>query len=196
MSIAGYPMDHGDQGREDDGRATPSGGAPEDWDKEFSAIVSGITGEMRWSATTEDLDQQADDTAAQQSTFVRAPESIWTDSGQDTAEDRKMRREMRRAERAESLAAFRQAQEELEAARAADTEHFVAPEPPPIPRLKRRTVGALAMIVMGLVLVIFPVLLPAPFELIAILGLGLILGGAAILLTGLRKHHGDDGAQV
>ncbi|MEO7124956.1 MAG: hypothetical protein ABI382_07980 [Nakamurella sp.] len=196
MSIAGAPMDRGDNGRQDDGSAVPSGGAPDDWDKEFTAIVSGITGDMRWEATAQDAnsrrDTQTDDNTPPRS-ISRAPDSIWADATPDTADDRRLRREIRRAERAESLVAFRQAQEELSAARAADTAHYVAPEPPKMPRLKRRTVGALAMIVAGLVLIVFPVLLPASFELIAILGLGLILGGGGILFNGLRRHHNDGG---
>lgn len=197
MSIAGYPMDHGDQGPHDDGRATPAGGPPDDWDKEFTAIVSGISGEMRWEASTEELDRKAEDDAAHGIGIRRAPDSIWDDAGsddsEDTAEDRRLRRELRRAERAESLAAFQQAQQELAAAREADTEHFVPPEPPPMPPLRRRTVGALALIVMGLVLVMFPALLPASFELIAVLGALLILGGGALLATGIRRHRTDDG---
>lgn len=199
MSIAGAPMDHGEQGRGDDGRATPAGGPPDDWDKQFTAIVSGISGDMRWEVSTADLDEKAADDAARRAAIPRAPDSIWddaaglADAGLDTADDRRLRRELRRAERAEELAAFQQAQDELAAARAADTEHFVPPEPPPMPRLRRRTVGALALIVMGLVLVLFPALLPASFELIAVLGALLILGGGAMLATGIRRHHADDG---
>jgi hypothetical protein len=190
-------MDHGDQGPHDDGRATPAGGPPDDWDREFTAIVSGISGDMRWEASTEELDRKAEDDAARGTGIRRAPDSIWDDAGsdvfEDTAEDRRLRRELRRAERAESLAAFQQAQQELAAAREADTEHFVPPEPPPMPPLRRRTVGALALIVMGLVLVMFPALLPASFELIAVLGALLILGGGALLATGIRRHRTDDG---
>lgn len=201
MSIAGAPMDHGDQGRSDDGRATPAGGPPDDWDRQFTAIVSGISGDMRWEVSTEELDEKAADDATRIADIPRAPDSIWDDAAfnagadadPDTADDRRLRRELRRAERAESLAAFRQAQEELAAAREADTEHFVPPEPPPMPRLQRRTVGALALIVAGLVLVVFPALLPASFELITALGALLILGGGALLATGIRRHHTDDG---
>jgi uncharacterized membrane protein HdeD (DUF308 family) len=46
---------------------------------------------------------------------------------------------------------------------------------------------------MGLVLVMFPALLPASFELIAVLGALLILGGGALLATGIRRHRNDDG---
>lgn len=186
MSIAGYPMDHGDQGRQDDGRATPSGGAPGDWDKQFTEIVSGLSGDMRWEVTTDEME-------APVAQVTRAPNSIWTQALPDTAEDRRARRELRRAERAEALAAFRQAQEELAAAHEADTEHFVAPEPPPIGRLKRRTVAALTMIVLGIVLFVFPTLLPASFDLIAVLGAALVLGGGGMLLAGLHRHRGHDG---
>jgi hypothetical protein len=190
-------MDHGDQGRSDDGRATPAGGVPDDWDRQFTAIVSGISGDMRWAASTDELDEKAADDAAHRTGILRAPDSIWDDASfdpePDTADDRRLRRELRRAERAESLAAFRQAQEELAAAREADTEHYVPPDPPPMPRLKRRTVGAIALILSGLVLVVFPALLPASFELIAVLGALLILGGGALLASGIRRHHTDDG---
>lgn len=197
-------MDHGDQGRSDDGRATPAGGPPNDWDRQFADIVSGINGDMKWSATTADMDANAAAEAAAEAEaearaeaarppVVRAPQSIWSEALPDTAEDRRARREMRRAERAESLAAFRQAQEELEAARAADTEHYERPEPPRMQKLKRRTVAALALILMGLVLIVFPQLLPASFELIAVLGALLVLGGGWLLLTGIRRHRTDDG---
>lgn len=202
MSIAGYPMDHGDGGRRDDGSATPAGGAPDDWNRRFSDIVSGISGDMRWEATTDELDEPAVETSDPARDITRAPDSIWSAAEPDTAADRRLRRELRKAERAESLAAFREAQEELAAARAADTEHFTPPEPPPIPKPKRRTVAALILIGIGLLLIVFPTLLPAPFELIAVLGAMLVLGGGALLLTGIRRHHGepgdgwDDGSRV
>lgn len=195
MSIAGAPMDHGEGDRHDDGRATPAGGPPDDWNAQFTAIVSGISGTMRWEATVGELDEQA--TAGTAAGFTRAPDSIWADAVPDTADERRLRREMRRAERAEELAAFRQAQEELAAAREADTEHYEPPAPPPIPRPSRRTVGALLLMVMGLALIIFPALLPAPYELIAVAGLGMLFGGGWMLIARMRRHPGDDdGARV
>lgn len=199
MSIAGYPMDHGDQGPHDDGRATPAGGPPEDWDKKFTAIVSGITGDIRWSATPDELDDAAATAASKATSIPRAPDSIWEDAEPDSADDRKLRRELRRAERAAALAAFQEAQAEADAALAADTEHFVPPEPPPLPRLKRRTTGAIALLALGLLLVLFPRILPAATEFVIIVGILLLMGGGAILLMGLRKHHDDgwdDGARV
>ncbi|MBN9611639.1 MAG: hypothetical protein BGO26_05105 [Actinobacteria bacterium 69-20] len=200
MSITGSPMDGGERGRQDDGRATPAGQPPTDWDAQFTAIVSGITGSMRWEATAGDLDEHANadpPVPTADRGIPRAPDSIWSAAILDTADDRRARRELRRAERAAELAAFQQAQAEVEAARAADTEHFVPPPPPPLPRLRRRTVGALLLMILGLLLLVFPALLPAPFELIAVLGLVLLLGGAAILVAGMRRHHdGSDGAEV
>lgn len=209
MSIAGAPMDPSDRGKKDDGRATPAGEPPSDWDAQFTAIVSGISGSMRWGTTADELDAHAVEAAdaaasdaptnqARPGDFPRAPDSIWTVAPADTAEDRRMRRELRRAERAAELAAFQQAQAEVEAARAADTEHYVPPPPPPLPKLRRRTAGALVLMVVGLALLVFPWLLPAPFEMIAVLGLLSLLGGAAILIQGMRSSRGDpdDGAQV
>lgn len=207
MSIAGYPMDPGERGRQDDGRATPAGEPPSDWDARFTAIVSGISASMRWGATARELDahaaEEGGDASAEAGSagvpaIPRAPEGTWLSGAPDTADDRRARREMRRAERAAELEAFRQAQAEVEAARAADTEHYVPPPPPPLPTFRRRTVGALLLMALGIVLIVFPWLMPAPFELIAVVGLLCVLGGAAVLVGGMRRNHGDssDGAQV
>lgn len=191
MAIAGYPLDHGEGDHHEDGRATPAGEPPLDWNAQFTAIVSGISGTMRWEATPEELDEPP------VTRPPRAPDSIWETGAPDTAEDRRIRREMRRAERAEELAAFQQAQEELAAARAADTEHYEPPAPPPLSKPSRHTVGAIIMMIAGLALIIFPALLPAPFELIAVLGLALLVTGGWQLIMRMRNHPlDDDGAQV
>lgn len=205
MSIAGAPMDRGKNNR-DDQQATPGGGAPDDWDAEFSAIVSGISGDIQWQATSKELDEAAEEAAraaergSVPTEFLRAPGTIWDNAVPETAEERRARRELRRAQRAEELAEFQQAQAELAAARAADTEHYVPPEPPPIPRFQRKTVAALFLIGAGLLLVIFPWVMPASlsFEMVAVLGVGMLLAGGAILLSGLRHRPdpGDDGSRV
>ena len=59
MSIAGAPLGRGDH-EHDDGRATPSGEPPLDWNAQFTAIVSGISGSMHWEATPQELDGAPD----------------------------------------------------------------------------------------------------------------------------------------
>lgn len=219
MSIAGYPTDPGDQGPHDgSNRPVPAEPPPDNWDAQFTAIVSGITGSMRWEATTDDLDAGAADAARQDAgesggatggapDWVPSPGpyprlDTWRNEQPDTAESRRLRRELRRQERAAALAAHLQAKAELEAELAADDEHFVPPPPPPLPRLRRRTVAALLLIAVGILLLAWPALLPAAFEVTLVLALLLILGGASVLVAGMRRHRGepgegwDDGAEV
>ena len=120
----------------------------------------------------------------------------------DTADDRRRRREFRRLERAEALAAFQAEQAEIQATRDADDAHFVPPPPPPLPRPKGRTIGAVLLIVAGIVLLAWPGLVEIAPQTTLVLGLLLILGGAVLLFTGLRRHRGgpgdgwDDGAAI
>lgn len=204
MSIAGYPTDPGDQGPHDgSNRPMPSEPPPDDWNAEFTAIVSGISGSMRWEATGDDLDTHAEESDRAQGEQAPAVfEGPWYEDAQDTAESRRFRRELRRQERADALAAHLQAKAEFEAEMAADDEHFVPPPPPPLPRLRRRTVAALLLIALGILLLAWPALLPVPFDAIMVLALALILGGATVLVIGMRRHRGepgegwDDGAEV
>lgn len=205
MTAAGFPTDPERRGsNEDAGSGEPPA---DDWNAQFTAIVSGISGSMRWEVSGDDLDahaadQDADDVGGEPPSYPRAPDSIWTDTESDTAEARRLRRELRRQERAEALAAHLDAQAEFDAEMAADTEHFVPPPPPPLPKPRRRTVAALLLIALGILLLAWPALLPAPTDLLVVLALLLILGGAAILVAGMRRHRGepgegwDDGAQV
>ncbi len=121
----------------------------------------------------------------------------------DTSDDRARRRELRRLERAAEVAAFAAHEAEIEAERAADEAHFEPPEPPPLPRPKGRTIGALLMLLGGLVLLVRPGLLAVGFDLTMVISVILILGGAVLLLTGIWKRRNssdadgwDDGAVV
>ena len=119
----------------------------------------------------------------------------------DTGLDRARRRELRRLERAQEVAAFAAREAEVEAERDADDAHFEPPEPPPLPRPKGRTIGAALMILAGIVLLAKPGLLAVEIDLTLVLAVGLILGGAVVLLTGIwRRHAGRvgtvDGAVV
>lgn len=202
MSIAGYPTDPGNEGRDQDGRATPAEPPPDDWNASFTAIVSGISGDMRWEASGKDLDQRAEQATRESTTrdrpdFPRAPDSIWADVAPDTADDRKLRRELRREEREAEFAAFHDAQAEREAAHAADTEHYEPPAPPPMPRFRRSSVVATLLIIAGLALIISPRLLPASLELVVVIGILMIFGGGWVLAQRLRhRHDGDNGAEV
>ena len=119
----------------------------------------------------------------------------------DTSDDRARRRELRRLERAAEVAAFAAHEAEIEAERAADEAHFEPPEPPPLPRPKGRTIGALLMLLGGLVLLVRPGLLAVGFDLTMVIAVILMLGGAVLLLTGIWKRRNsseadgwDDGA--
>ncbi len=118
----------------------------------------------------------------------------------ETGAERARRRELRRLERAAEVAAFAAREAEVEAEREADDAHFEPPEPPPLPRPKGRTIGATLMILAGIVLLARPSLLAVEVDLTLVLAVGLILGGAVLLLTGIwRRHAGrdeDDGAVV
>lgn len=205
MSIAGYPTDPGDQGPHDGShRPVPSEPPPDDWNAEFTAIVSGISGSMRWEVTDTELDRTATEEPTRQrprhDQYDTAPDSIWVNAEPDTAQDRKLRRELRRQERAEAYAAHLEAEAEREAEHAADTEHFVPPEPPPLPRPHRRTIGAILLIAAGILMLAWPTLVPVSAELIFVVALLLILGGGALLVMGIRHHRPrdgwDDGAEV
>lgn len=197
-----------------------SGGAPftigpdgeSDIDAEFSAIVSGISGQMHWGATSEQLDARADEQSGWDDVFDAGQGadlrgSIGSiqrhPSGHEGADERRLRRELRRAERAESLRAHVEAEAERAAELAADDAHFVPPPPPPLPRPRRRTVAALLLIVTGIALLAWPGLLATAPEVEFVLAALLILGGGTMLITGLyRRRRGgdadgwDDGAVI
>lgn len=164
------------------GHAWRSHPSDADVDATFLQIVSGIMvdgGQQRHpsggGATLHEGDPQ------------QAPEA-------ETGAERARRRELRRLERAEDVAAFAAREAEVEAERAADDAHFEPPEPPPLPRPKGRTVGAAMMIVAGIVLLAKPSLLAVEIDLTLVMAVGLILGGAVVLLTGIwRRHAGRDG---
>lgn len=72
-------------------------------------------------------------------------------------------------------------------------EHFVPPPPPPIPRLSKETVGALALIALGAVLLIVPNVLYLAGQLPFALGVLAILGGVGLLVWRMREDHDGDG---
>ena len=198
----------------------PDGPRSFDFDAEFSAIVSGISGQMEWGTTAAELDAAAaqhvaDPPSSASAPVRRPPTDPWGPpagsavpgvrrssddvdgldqlTGPDTAEDRRRRRELRRLEREAALEAFQQAQAEIQAERDADDAHFEPPPPPPLPRPKGRTIGALLLILAGIGLLVWQELVAPADDVTLVLSLLLLLGGLTLLLFGLRRRHGDPG---
>ncbi len=93
--------------------------------------------------------------------------------------------------------------DELEADRQArydDEDHYVPPPPPPVPRPKRHTVGALAAIVVGIILMCVDPL-GIGQDASRVIGLLALVGGIAVLIYRMREgpptdSGPDDGAVV
>jgi hypothetical protein len=82
-----------------------------------------------------------------------------------------------------------------------DEEHYVPPEPPPLPRLRPLTIVALVLIVASVVLLFAPGLIGLAPRVGTPIALIALIGGGALLLLRIRKtprHQGerDDGAQI
>jgi len=140
-------------------------------DVEFSAIVSGISQQMVWEDSG-----SIDDAAPARAALLQ---------------ERDRRRQLRRAQRAEDVTEFEKDQRATEADMLADDMHFVPPEPPPVPKPKRRTVVALIFITLGVLLLLRPNLLQVSANVALVLGIGSLIGGLAILVHGLRPLAGD-----
>ena len=149
---------------------------PEDVDAAFAAIVADLEREGVGSKLP-DLDDDAEETPAaepQPKPQAGPPHAAWR--GQET---------------------------EWDWTWGTDDEHYIPPEPPPLPRLRPLTVVALALILAAVVLLVLPGVLgldariATPIALVA-----LICGGGMLLLRvrqSPRKPDGDgrdDGAQI
>jgi hypothetical protein len=82
-----------------------------------------------------------------------------------------------------------------------DEGHFVPPEPPPLPRPQPQTLGAVALFLFGLVLLVVPSLLGFSAQASLALGLLAMSGSIAWLIARLRRSPPtdsgwDDGAQL
>lgn len=74
-----------------------------------------------------------------------------------------------------------------------DEGHFEPPEPPRLPRPRLRTLGATMLLLLGLAVLFFPFELgldDSPISLL--LGMLLTIGGAALLVSGMRDAPGHD----
>lgn len=186
-----------------------SDASDDDIDAAFAAIVSGITTDASWTP----LAGAPPPTGIGPRTGAPAIESGPQAGAErhpsgggarpETGEERARRRELRRLERAEEVAAYQAQQAEIQAERDADEAHFEPPDPPPLPRPKGRTIGALLMLLGGITLLARPGLLAVGFDLTLVIAVVLILSGVAVLLTGIWRRRDtaeadgwDDGAEV
>ncbi|MGH3492422.1 MAG: hypothetical protein ACRDRL_34155 [Sciscionella sp.] len=82
---------------------------------------------------------------------------------------------------------------------ASDTEHYIPPEPPPLPRLRAGTILAIVVLAAGMVVLIAPALMGLTPRLALPIGVLAVVSGLGLLLLRMRVHNdddGDNGAQV
>ena len=158
--------------RSDDGQT--------DVDAAFAAIIAGLD-DVQWTHTPQQVDAAVESATAGEA----------GNSEGDRAAERAQRKSLRRMERAEEVAEFqaeRQAQQdEIDA----DDAHFVPPEPPPLPRLRRRTVAALLLMALGILAMVEPQLFQIAPDAVLILGLVLLMTGIGLLVSRLRARATD-----
>jgi hypothetical protein len=192
--------------------------ADDDYDARFAEIVGPLSATMEWDLSEPASDTpgatsgerpadtgsaQADRTAGGSGTLAAHPrpenDSRPTRSDSDVTdaehELRRIRREQRRMERAAELAEFNAEKAALEAEysgyNSAD-DHFTPPDPPPLPRFRRATVGAVLLVIAGIALIASPALLAISQELTILVGAVLIGSGVAVLASRLRSDN-DEG---
>jgi hypothetical protein len=73
-----------------------------------------------------------------------------------------------------------------------DDEHYVPPPPPPLPRLARPTVVAMTVLALSILLLAFGGWLGLGESVTLVLGIGGLIGSAAILFTRVREHESDE----
>ncbi len=71
-------------------------------------------------------------------------------------------------------------------------EHYVPPAPPPLPRLAGLTVGAILIVVLSILVLVFGGRLGFDSNFTILLGIGGLLVGAAMLVMRLREHPRDE----
>lgn len=187
-----------------DGSGGGEGGDSDGTEAAFAAIVSGLT-DLSWTHTPAQLDEAATahagsrsgpagpdpGGAAAETEPVTSAAPSDDRSAADTARDRDARRAARRAERAEQIEAFEAELRRRAAEMAADDQHFVPPDPPPLPRLRGRTSFALILLVLGVLAMARPSLLAVAPDVVLVLGLLLVMAGLALLISGLRARSAD-----
>lgn len=187
----------GDDGAENGRDGTEDPRADLDVDEAFARIVQHL--ELTASDPTGDARADTRIAAPPATTPTTTLSSEHLREARAAAEERERverarRRALRRAERAAEVEAYEAEQARIEAERAADQEHFTPPEPPPVPRPRRRTIGAIALLAAGMFLLFGPVVLTIGPEAVVVLAFCCIVGGVALLVSGLRRRHPDNDA--
>jgi hypothetical protein len=84
-----------------------------------------------------------------------------------------------------------------------DEEHYVPPEPPPLPRLRPLTIVALGLLIVGVVLLVVPGIMGLDARIATPVGLAALTCGGGMLLLRVRKtprtdpdDPNDNGAQI
>lgn len=183
-SIAGGDRDErrpgsaGEHNADDRSGSQPMG--EDEVSRRFSAIVSGLSGELRWDnagVTPLPGDPPPDPVAERQ---IR----------------RELRRQQRRMERTEQVHEQLADEARRRAQDAEDDDHFVPDEPPALVAPRMRTVVAAALVIAGVVLLLGPSILSISPTAVLVFGAALIVTGSSLLVAGLRGHPDDDGSRV
>jgi hypothetical protein len=152
---------------------------PEDVDAAFAAIVADLEAEGLGS------DIQADTERTEAIPTVDEPgEPAPAPTGEPTA----------------PIAAWRGHDADWDWSWSADDEHYVPPEPPPLPRLRPMTIVALILVVCGVLLLLGPAVLGLDPRIATPISLLALVCGFGLLFLRIRRtpsDSGDDnGAQV
>ncbi|MGW5052481.1 DUF308 domain-containing protein [Actinokineospora sp. NPDC004072] len=146
------------------------GDSPEDIDAAFAQIVADLEREGVGRSVPPDEPPAAPEPPTEPTTVVRPGDS------------------------------WRGYQDEYDAFDDNDDEHYEPPEPPPLPRLRWPTLLAIAMLVLGVVLLLLPAITPMDGRFATPIGLVCLGGGIGLLLLRTRRTSrldpGDDGAEV
>ena len=150
---------------------------PEDVDAAFAAIVADLEREGLGANVTADVERTEELPHPAKADETPAP-----------------------APAAEPTQAWRGHDSEWDWSWSSDDEHYVPPEPPPLPRLRPLTILALILAVIGVVLLIVPKMIGLGTTFSLPIGLIALASGFGLLFLRIRRTppHGsdDNGAQV
>ncbi|TDP96063.1 hypothetical protein [Labedaea rhizosphaerae] len=162
---------------------------PEDVDAAFAEIIADLEREGFGSSLLDEPEEAGERAPAPEK---KAKDEPAADAGPDTEQLPATR-----------PATWRGTDTEWDWSWESDDEHYVPPDPPPLPRLRPVTILAIILLVLGLVLMVVPSLfglvprLGTPIALVAI-GAGIVLLLLRIKNDPSRDRSGDDdnGAQI